>query len=100
MHDRRYRGTFPYDRMNLRPTFGTYSRGLLFMNASSHPSEDDTRPCPRCRNTLVFKNHYPVLLVGTAPGRSASEAGMRIRYEPAWVCRNGCCDYREIVRDA
>jgi hypothetical protein len=70
------------------------------MNASQHPTEGDTRPCPQCRNTLVFSSRYPVLAVRTALRRSGSEVGDRIRYERAWVCRNGGCDYREIVGEA
>jgi hypothetical protein len=48
----------------------------------------------------VFNTRYPVLAVGMALQRSASEIGDRIRYERAWVCRNGGCDYRELVGDA
>ena len=70
------------------------------MKASQHPADGDTRPCPKCRNTLVFSSRYPVLAVGMALERSAPEVGERIRYEPAWVCRNGGCVYREIVRRA
>jgi hypothetical protein len=70
------------------------------MNASQQPTEGDTRPCPQCRNTLVFSSRYPALAVGMALGRSRSEVGERIRYERAWVCRNGGCDYRELVGDA
>lgn len=70
------------------------------MNASRRPADGDTRPCPQCRNTLVFTSRYPVLAVGLALERSGSQIGDRIRYEPAWVCRNGGCDYRELVGDA
>ena len=70
------------------------------MNARRHPTDGDTRPCPQCRNTLVFSSRYPVLAVGMALERSGSEVGDRIRYERAWVCRNGGCDYRELVGDA
>jgi hypothetical protein len=70
------------------------------MNASRRPAEGDTRPCPQCRNTLVFSSRYPVLAVGMALLRSGSEIGERIRYERTWVCRNGGCDYRELVGDA
>jgi two-component system, cell cycle response regulator DivK len=66
----------------------------LLMNASRHYADGDTRPCPQCRNTLVFSSRYPVLAVG-ALGRSGSEVGDHIRYER--VCRNGGCDYRELV---
>jgi hypothetical protein len=47
----------------------------------------------------VFNARYPVLAVGMALQRSASEIGDRIRCERAWVCRNGGCDYRELVGD-
>jgi hypothetical protein len=70
------------------------------MKASPRPSDGDTRTCPQCRNTLVFNSRYPVLAVGLAlQQRSGSEIGERIRYERAWVCRNGGCDYRELVGD-
>jgi hypothetical protein len=86
--------------MNLRSNFDKYLTGPLLMNASQHPADGDTRRCPQCRNTLVFSSRYPVLAVGMALGRSGSEVGDRIRYERAWVCRNGGCDYRELVGDA
>jgi len=70
------------------------------MNARARPVDGDTRPCPQCRNMLVFSSRYPVLAVRTALSRSGSEIGDRLRYERAWVCRNGGCDYREIVGDA
>jgi hypothetical protein len=70
------------------------------MNASGIPSEGDTRRCPQCRGTLVFSNRYPVLSVGMALTHSRSEVGDGIRYERAWVCRNGGCDYRELVGEA
>jgi hypothetical protein len=69
------------------------------MNASQRPADGDTRPCPQCQNTLVFSRRYPVLTVGMALARPGSEIGGRIRYERAWVCRNGGCDYRELVGD-
>jgi hypothetical protein len=43
---------------------------------------------------------HPVLSAGLALSRSGADVGDRIRYEPAWVCRNGGCDYRELVGDA
>ena len=70
------------------------------MNASHHPADGATRPCPQCRNLLVFTSRYPVLAVGMTLERSGSAVGDRIRYERAWVCRNGGCDYRELVGDA
>jgi hypothetical protein len=70
------------------------------MNSSPHPTDGDSRPCPQCRDTLVFSSSYPVLAVGMALTRSGSDVGERIRYERAWVCRNGGCDYRELVGDA
>jgi hypothetical protein len=69
------------------------------MQACRRPVDGDTRPCPQCRNTLVFSSRYPVLAVGMALA-SGSYAAERIRYEPAWVCRNGGCDFREFVGDA
>jgi hypothetical protein len=48
----------------------------------------------------VFNNRYPVLSVGLALTHSRSEVGDGVRYERAWVCRNGGCDYRELVGEA
>lgn len=70
------------------------------MQALTRPTEGDTRPCPQCKDTLVFRFRYPVLTVGMALTRLRSEVGDAIRYEQAWVCRNGGCDYRELVGDA
>jgi hypothetical protein len=66
------------------------------MKASQRPSDGDTRACPQCRDTLVFSSRYPVLAVGMAFG-SGADPHERIRYERAWVCRNGGCDYRELL---
>ncbi len=63
----------PCVRMNLRPNFGTFSTGPLFMNASPHLSEDgDTRPRPLCRYALVLSSRCPVLSGGTALGSMES----------------------------
>ena len=70
------------------------------MNMSGHPTDGDRRQCPRCRDTLNFSSRYPVLTVGMALSRSRADVGDGIRYERAWVCRNGGCDYRELVGDA
>jgi hypothetical protein len=64
------------------------------------PRDGDSRPCPQCRDTLVFSSRYPVLTVGMALTRPRSHVGDGPRYERAWVCRNGGCDYRELVGDA
>jgi hypothetical protein len=64
------------------------------------PAEGETRRCPQCQSTLVFSRHYAVLAVGMALTRPGSEAADRIRYREAWACRNGGCDYREVVGDA
>jgi hypothetical protein len=69
------------------------------MNALRHPTDGDTRLCPRCRDTLVFSSRYPVLAVRIALTRPRSDVGDGIRYQRAWVCRNGGCDYRELVGD-
>lgn len=60
------------------------------------PVDGDSKACPQCRQTLIFSSNYPVLSVGMALITSGKEEN-RIRYEPAWVCRNGGCDYRELV---
>jgi hypothetical protein len=63
--------------------------------------EGTSRRCPQCRrNTLTFTDHYAVLtganeLVRT--GTDAHDGRDRLRYEPAWVCQNPRCDYRELV---
>ena len=59
------------------------------------PTDGDTKTCPQCRQTLVFSSRYPVLSVGLALTHARAGAGVPIRYERAWVCRNGGCDYRE-----
>jgi hypothetical protein len=59
-----------------------------------------TKPCPQCRGTLVFTSRHPILTVGMMLERTGSEIVDRVRYERAWVCRNGGCDYRELVGDA
>ena len=58
--------------------------------------DGDTKPCPRCHGMLVFTRHCALLTVGAAY-QTGSERGERIRYAPAWVCRNGGCDYQEVV---
>ena len=63
---------------------------------NAHPRDGDTKPCPMCHGMLVFNRHCAVLAVGMAP-RPGSEPRERLRYEPAWVCRKGGCDYRELV---
>ena len=45
------------------------------MTTFRHPADGDTRPCPQCRNTLVFSSRYPVLAVGMALARPGSEVG-------------------------
>jgi hypothetical protein len=67
------------------------------ISARRPPVEGDTKACPQCRQTLVFNSSYPVLSVGMALITSGREEPNGIRYEPAWVCRNGGCDYRELV---
>jgi hypothetical protein len=63
------------------------------------PADGDARVCPQCRSTMVFSSRYPVLSVSMALERTGTEGGERIRYERAWVCRNGGCDYREFEGD-
>ena len=68
------------------------------MSPYNAPSDGDTRRCPQCRETLVFNSRHPVISVGMAMLRSGAPGG--IRYERAWVCKNGNCDYREFEGDA
>jgi hypothetical protein len=35
-----------------------------------------------------------------ALSRLRSNVRDRMHYEPAWVCRNGGCDYRELLGDS
>lgn len=63
-------------------------------------TEGATRNCPQCRGTLVFTARHPILTVGMTFERSGTERGDRIRYERAWVCQSGHCDYRELVGEA
>jgi DNA-binding response OmpR family regulator len=59
-----------------------------------------TKRCPRCRGTLVFTSRHPILTIGLTLERRDAERTDRIRYESAWVCQSGRCDYRELVREA
>jgi hypothetical protein len=59
------------------------------------PTDGDTKKCPQCRDTLVFSSRYAVLSVGMALVTTVGGERERMRYERAWVCRNGGCDYRE-----
>jgi hypothetical protein len=60
-----------------------------------HAVADQTRRrCPECRDTLVFSTRYPVLSDRTRGGGPGDDG---IRYQTAWVCRNGRCDYRKLV---
>src|SRR5258707_1199565 len=87
----------PASQKNSRRGFDTSSTKREPMTLFRHPTDGDTKPCPECRNTLVFSSHYPVLSVGMALARTGSDVGERIRYERAWVRRNDSCDYRELV---
>lgn len=62
-----------------------------------HPKEGATKPCPECRRELVFSQRYPVLTVGLALSGIHLGPADRLRYVQAWVCRNGACDYREVL---
>ena len=44
----------------------------------------------------MFSSRYPVLTVGEALTKPRAD-DPRIRWVPAWICRNGGCDYRELV---
>jgi hypothetical protein len=63
-------------------------------------TDGTTRRCPQCRGTLVFTSRHPILTVGITLEWSGAERGDRIRYERAWVCQSGRCDYRELVGEA
>jgi hypothetical protein len=43
------------------------------MHSRLNPSDGETRPSPRCRDTLVFSSRYPVLSVGMALSRSGAD---------------------------
>jgi len=66
-------------------------------NTSALQIDSQTKRCPQCRGTLVFKEHHPTLTVSSRLVLTGSEVGDRIRYDRAWVCRNAGCDYREIL---
>ncbi len=63
-------------------------------------NEGETKPCPRCGGTLVFTSRHPILTVGIRLEREGAERGNRIRYERAWVCHSGRCDFRELLKEA
>lgn len=84
------------ERPGVRASWSAKSTTPPAMLPARRPVDGDTRPCPKCLNTLVFRNRYPVLLVGVMLERTGSEPADRIRYERGWVCRNGACDYREV----
>jgi hypothetical protein len=64
----------------------------------AHPETDgDTKPCPRCRGSLIFRPGHPILTVGAALQLSGYEVGNRIRYERGWFCETPACGYRELI---
>jgi hypothetical protein len=67
------------------------------MNTRRTPAEGDRRQCPQCHDTLVFTPRHPILAAGMIRAGTETKPADRIRHEPAWVCRNGGCDYREFV---
>ena len=67
--------------------------------ASDFSNIGGTRRCPRCDSPLVFVSRYAILNNRPIVGRSGVENGSRIRHEPAWACRNGACNYRELPSD-
>jgi hypothetical protein len=69
------------------------------VNSQRALTDGATKRCPQCQGTLEFRSHYPILTVGMMLERTGSEIGDRMRYERAWVCRNGGCDYRELLGD-
>jgi len=70
------------------------------MGIFQHPTDRGTLKCPQCGATMVFSNCYPLLTVGMAMTKPRADVGDAIRYVQAWICRNGGCDYRELVGDA
>jgi hypothetical protein len=64
----------------------------------AHPETDgDTKPCPRCRGSLIFRPGHAILTVGAALQLSGFEVGNRIRYERGWICETPACGYRELI---
>lgn len=55
--------------------------------------------CPHCHGALVFKKHHPVLVLRADVPNGTATLPARVRYEQAWVCRNGACNYREAASD-
>ena len=81
---------------------GVLNQRRCDMNTRPQPAIADgaTKSCPQCRGMLVFRGHHPILTVDMTLERSGSEIGDRIRYERAWVCENGGCNYRELGGEA
>jgi hypothetical protein len=64
----------------------------------AHPETNgDTKPCPRCRGSLIFRSGHPILTVGAALQLSGYEVGNRIRYERGWICETPACGHRELI---
>jgi len=89
------RTSYPRSRAGRLPVATTMDRGGP--SAGPSPIDGDTKPCPKCRETMIFRSRYPQLTSRRSPSRTGSEVGERIEYERAWVCRNSGCDHREIV---
>jgi hypothetical protein len=71
------------------------------MHTTNQVVDGATKRCPQChRHTLVFKQHYPVLMATIALSRTGTYplgSHNRLQYESAWVCQDSRCDYRELV---
>jgi predicted nucleic-acid-binding Zn-ribbon protein len=64
-------------------------RGLTTMKT---PGSRDTKPCPKCGGTAVFRDR--VIRPGGNPGREHRAVS---EYVAAWTCENSECDYFEPV---
>jgi hypothetical protein len=66
-------------------------------------TDDATKRCPQCRrNSLMFRERYPVLTHTTTLARTGTDphdGPDRLRYESAWVCQNLQCGYQEVSGD-
>jgi hypothetical protein len=53
----------------------------LMQACSRRPADGDTRHCPQCKDTLVFRTRYPLLTVRMALTRPGLKSETVIRYD-------------------
>jgi predicted nucleic-acid-binding Zn-ribbon protein len=62
------------------------------MDIMKMPGNRETKPCPKCGGTAVFRDR--VLRPGIGPGREHRAVS---EYVAAWTCESAECDYFEPV---